>query len=93
MQLLLSKVPLLQNLDEKERARVADVLEGEEVEPNMPIVLVGDPGEYMYFLEMGEAKAEVKGEVVMRYARGDYFGELALSAAPAHRSSHPSPGG
>eukprot|EP01043_Picozoa_sp_COSAG02_P073187 COSAG02_NODE_14123_length_1307_cov_2.622517_1_plen_104_part_01 len=27
VQLLLSKVPLLQNLDEKERARVADVLE------------------------------------------------------------------
>ncbi len=78
VQLLLSKVPLLQNLDEKERARVADVLEGEEVEPNMPIVVAGDPGEYMYFLEKGEAKADVKGEVVMRYARGDYFGELAL---------------
>eukprot|EP01043_Picozoa_sp_COSAG02_P055003 COSAG02_NODE_6313_length_3659_cov_122.161798_6_plen_238_part_01 len=78
VQLLLSKVPLLQNLDEKERARVADVLEGEEIEPNHPIVVAGDPGEHMYFLEKGDAVAEVKGETVMRYSRGDYFGELAL---------------
>ena len=78
VQLLLSKVPLLQNLDEKERARVADVLEGEEIEPNHPIVVAGEPGEHMYFLEKGDAVAEVKGETVMRYSRGDYFGELAL---------------
>jgi hypothetical protein len=78
VQLLLSKVPLLQSLDETERARVADVLEGEEIEPNHPIVVTGDPGEHMYFLEKGDAVAEVKGAVVMRYSRGDYFGELAL---------------
>ena len=36
VQLLLAKVPLLQELDEMERAKVAQVLEGEEVAPGLP---------------------------------------------------------
>ena len=78
VQLLLSKMPLLQALDETERGKIAEVLEGEQIEAGHPIVTVGEVGDAMYFLEEGEAVAEVKGEVVKRYARGDYFGERAL---------------
>ena len=76
--LLLSKMPLLQTLDESERGRIAEVLEAQQIEPGQPIVTVGEAGDAMYFLEAGEAVAEVQGEVVKRYARGDYFGERAL---------------
>ena len=76
--LLLSKMPLLQTLDESERGKIAEVLEAQQIEPGQPIVTMGEAGDAMYFLEAGEAVAEVQGEVVKRYARGDYFGERAL---------------
>ena len=78
VQLLLAKVPLLQELDEMERAKVAQVLEGEEVAPGLPIIVAGDQGDALYFLEQGDAVVKIKGDVVARYHRGDYFGELAL---------------
>ena len=36
--LLLSKMPLLQTLDESERGRIAEVLEAQQIEPGQPIV-------------------------------------------------------
>ena len=39
----------------------------------------GDPGDTMYFIEAGQATAEIDGKgVVKDYSPGDYFGELAL---------------
>ena len=78
VQHMLHDVPLLQKLTEEERNGIAEHLEAEEFQDGVSIIYAGQPGECMYFIEEGEASAEVGGEVVMRYTRGDFFGEIAL---------------
>ena len=81
VQHLLSTVPLLQELEEHERKRVAEFLDGDNFKESESIIQFGETGErcnYMYFVEYGAAEAEVMGEVVRVYGRGDFFGELAL---------------
>ena len=39
-----------------------------------PIVVQGEAGSHVYFLEEGAAKADVDGRDVMSYEVGDYFG-------------------
>eukprot|EP01018_Ginkgo_biloba_P001311 Gb_24658 [translate_table: standard] len=74
----LQDVPLLKTLDRYERSAIADVLEAEYFDQGEDIIVEGEPGDRMYFLEDGEAEATSNGKVVMRYKRGEYFGELAL---------------
>ena len=75
---MLSTVPLLQELEEQERAKIADVLEAEEFASGLPIITEGERGDAMFFIETGEAVAEKADKVIMEYEKGDYFGELAL---------------
>lgn len=74
----LEDVPLLKTLDNYERAAIADVLEAEYFEASTEILVEGHPGDKFYILEEGEAEARTGGKAVMKYKRGDYFGELAL---------------
>eukprot|EP00249_Psilotum_nudum_P013281 c24256_g1_i5 orf=316-1020(-) len=74
----LEDVPLLKTLDKYERSAIADVLEHEYFEPGQDIVVEGQPGDKFYLLEEGEAEARAGGKIVMKYTRGDFFGELAL---------------
>ena len=59
VQKFLRTVPLLQQLSDKDRAGIADVLEVEEFVEGMFIVVQGEEGDSMYFLEAGSAQAEV----------------------------------
>lgn len=74
----LEDVPLLKSLDKYERSAIADVLETEYFEAGQNIVVEGQAGDKFYLLEEGEAEAKKGGKVLMKYKRGDYFGELAL---------------
>ncbi|KAL2643893.1 hypothetical protein R1flu_011480 [Riccia fluitans] len=74
----LKEVPLLKTLDKYERSAIADVLEPEYFNPQQVIIVEGAKGDKFFMLEEGEAEARSQGQVVMRYKRGDYFGELAL---------------
>ncbi|KAI5058232.1 hypothetical protein GOP47_0026402 [Adiantum capillus-veneris] len=74
----LDDVPLFKTLDKYEKAAIADVLEAEYFEEGQEILVEGHPGEKFYLLEEGEAEAKTGGNVVKKYKRGDYFGELAL---------------
>ncbi|MCO5604258.1 hypothetical protein L7F22_058421 [Adiantum nelumboides] len=74
----LDDVPLFKTLDKYEKAAIADVLEAEYFEEGLEILVEGHPGEKFYLLEEGEAEAKTRGNVVKKYKRGDYFGELAL---------------
>ena len=78
IQKLLASVPLLQSLTVEEREEVAKALGYEAYDYDEPIVKQGEDGDHMYFLEEGQAQADVDGAVVMAYTVGDYFGELAL---------------
>ena len=79
----LEEVPLLSELTLYERSKIADALDTQKFPPGATIIHEGEPGEAFFFLEAGEAeayKSDVGGgkEVVKKYKKGDYFGELAL---------------
>ena len=80
VQRLLSEVPVLQQLAQRERLRVATVLEAEDVATGKAIVREGEPADSVYLVERGRALAQVGGETVARYASGDHFCEQALLA-------------
>ena len=77
---LLSKVPILQHLNEEGLTALAEQLTIATFEPQQQIIKMGEEGGAMYFLADGDAIAEVDGVgVVKNYDRSDFFGELALT--------------
>ncbi|KAH7102970.1 camp-dependent protein kinase regulatory subunit, partial [Auriculariales sp. MPI-PUGE-AT-0066] len=83
----LASVPLLSSLNDDDRGKIADALRPQDVEDGEAVVIEGDKGEAMFFIEAGEAVATKRmpkengevGEVeVGRHRKGDYFGELSL---------------
>jgi cAMP-dependent protein kinase regulator len=76
----LEEVPLLSSLTRYERSKIADALETQKYPAGSTIIKEGDAGEAFYILESGEAEAYKEGteHPVKLYAKGDYFGELAL---------------
>lgn len=90
----LEEVPLLSSLTPYERSKIADALETHKFAPGTAIIKEGDIGEAFYLLESGTAvvtKVESGDKVLLRYSKGDYFGELALlddkpRAASVHAS-------
>lgn len=79
----LEEVPLLSSLTLYERSKIADALDTQKFPPGATIIREGDPGEAFFILESGAAEAYKSDvgdgkEVVKRYKKGDYFGELAL---------------
>lgn len=82
----LAQVPLLTGLEDYDRARLADSLKEHTFTAGMDIIVAGDSRDQnFYILLEGEAVAlkrlsptDTQETVVMRYKKGDYFGELAL---------------
>eukprot|EP00923_Selenidium_pygospionis_P013807 GHVN01023844.1.p1 GENE.GHVN01023844.1~~GHVN01023844.1.p1 ORF type:complete len:361 (+),score=73.11 GHVN01023844.1:241-1323(+) len=74
----LAEVSLLKDMDPYERSKLSDALKSEEFKDKQVIIREGDSGDTFYVVESGEAIAEKEGKVVMKYKKGDYFGELAL---------------
>jgi cAMP-dependent protein kinase regulator len=77
----LESVPLFQNVDAYEKARIADVLEVQEIQGRGAVIIrEGEPGDTFYLIEEGEVKFETMkdGEVFERRKQGSFFGEMAL---------------
>jgi len=74
----LAEVELLKDMDPYERSKLADALKTIFFFKDDVIIKEGDAGDVFYMIESGEAEAVKGGETVMKYKRGDYFGELAL---------------
>ncbi|KAI5309143.1 hypothetical protein KEM55_003954 [Ascosphaera atra] len=79
----LEEVSILEPLKSYERSKVADALRTVKYNPGETIIHEGEPGDRFYLLEAGTANAykscvPEEEQPVMRYRRGDYFGELAL---------------
>ncbi|CAK87116.1 unnamed protein product (macronuclear) [Paramecium tetraurelia] len=80
MEEILSKIELLQSMDNYERVQLCDVLKEEKHKAGETIITEGEIGDRIYLIIEGELEAYWKGssEKVYDYKPGDYFGELAL---------------
>uniref|UniRef100_A0A1I8JPH0 Cyclic nucleotide-binding domain-containing protein n=1 Tax=Macrostomum lignano TaxID=282301 RepID=A0A1I8JPH0_9PLAT len=80
----LAAVPLLAELTQYERQNVADAIREREFSDGAPILMQGDVGNEMFFIEEGGVKVMRRGAdngletQVNQLGKGDYFGELAL---------------
>lgn len=80
----LSRVPILDNLDQWERLTVADALEPVRFEDGEVVVRQGEPGDDFFIITEGTAKVlqkpseSVEPVEVGKLRPSDYFGEIAL---------------
>ncbi|GAA5967756.1 hypothetical protein JCM11641_005757 [Rhodosporidiobolus odoratus] len=97
----LSEVSILQELNAKERAKIADALEEKVYEEGEAVVVEGEVGKNFYIIESGKAEVTkrkrnlqgVDDEVLGTLGKGDYFGELALiNSAPRAATVRAKPG-
>eukprot|EP00927_Polykrikos_kofoidii_P012321 TRINITY_DN15310_c0_g1_i1.p1 TRINITY_DN15310_c0_g1~~TRINITY_DN15310_c0_g1_i1.p1 ORF type:complete len:863 (-),score=151.51 TRINITY_DN15310_c0_g1_i1:60-2648(-) len=82
---------IFQELNEDQRASLAEVLEEEEFDTDEAILEQGEKDDKMYILRKGKAVACIQGDQgeveVMRYSEGDYFGEIALLLGEPRKAS------
>ncbi|KWU47251.1 camp-dependent protein kinase regulatory subunit [Rhodotorula sp. JG-1b] len=98
----LGEVSILQELNAKERAKIADALEEKVYEEGEAVVVEGEVGKNFYIIESGKAEVTkrkrnaqgaVEDEVLGTLGKGDYFGELALiNSAPRAATVRAKPG-
>lgn len=75
----LQHVSLFQKMDNYERSQICDALKAENYKKDDFVVKENEQGHTFYIIEEGTLQAEKgEGNVVLSYASGDYFGELAL---------------
>ncbi len=74
---LISRIPLLAELDTKEVEGMMKYLLAHNYAPNMEIIKAGTPGDAMYFIASGEVLLKSNhGEITL--TTGDFFGEIAM---------------
>lgn len=88
----LGNIELFQQLTRYELAQLSDLLEVEVFEAGENILQQGEPGNYFYILEDGEAKAYIngdKGEIEVKHYKepGQFFGEVSLILQESRRAT------
>ena len=74
---LISRIPLLAELDTKEVEGMMKYLLAHNYAPNMEIIKAGSPGDAMYFIASGEVLLKSNhGDVTL--TTGEFFGEIAM---------------
>jgi hypothetical protein len=73
----LAELELFASLDQEQLGRLAAWAHERWVEPGDEVVRAWDAARDFFVVLEGTASVEVRGEVVNRLARGDFFGELA----------------
>lgn len=74
----LASVPLLANIPDKVRRRLAAIGKRRRYGADDVIVREGESGIAFYIILSGSARVEQHGETIGRLTAGDFFGELAL---------------
>lgn len=74
----LQSVKLLQRLDLVAISQLVDATSVEVYKRGQHVLKAGELGSCFYIVEAGEAVARINGQDARSYARGSYFGELAL---------------
>lgn len=74
----LASVPLLADLNDRVRRRLAEVGKRRTYAAGDPIVKEGSTGTALYIILSGRARVEREGAALGELSSGDFFGELAL---------------
>ena len=74
----LASVPLLADLDDRVRRRLAEVGKRRTYDADDPIVKEGSTGTALYIILSGKARVEREGQTIGELSPGEFFGELAL---------------
>lgn len=83
----LEEVPLLESLDDEQRAVVADHLDLEIYHPGQAIVREGESGYSFFIIKSGEAVVTRDGEELRTMSHGDFFGEVAIMGQDGRRTA------
>ncbi|HSK93444.1 MAG TPA: cyclic nucleotide-binding domain-containing protein [Candidatus Angelobacter sp.] len=83
----LAQVPLLADLPDKVRRRLADIGKRRQYGPDEAIIREGESGIAFYIVLSGSARVEQHGERIARLGPGAFFGELALLEEHARTAS------
>jgi CRP/FNR family cyclic AMP-dependent transcriptional regulator len=75
---LLRRVPIFSDLDDKELGRIASTMKQRTFQAGDQVTTEGQGGVGFFVIEEGEALVSVGGDERRRLGPGDYFGEVAL---------------
>jgi CRP-like cAMP-binding protein len=83
----LKDLPLFAELDDAERAEVADCARELTVEAGTTLATEGEHAYELFVIETGEAEVRKGGEVIRSLSAGDVFGEIGLLATGTRTAS------
>lgn len=83
---LMSRVPVLADLDAMQVAEILPLFHAHNVPPRTPVVLRGTAGEAMYFIAGGDVQF-ISDALDRTYHTGDYFGLAAMMSDERHYGS------
>ena len=75
---LIQRVPIFEDLDKRERERVAASMKQRTFHAGDTVTTEGQSGVGFFVIEDGNAKVTIGGEDRRTLGPGDYFGEVAL---------------
>jgi monovalent cation:H+ antiporter, CPA1 family len=82
---LIERLDILSGLDERQLARVAQLLRSRFTVPNERIIRGGDRGDAVFFIASGAAEVRLPARRV-RLGSGEFFGEMALLSGRPRRA-------
>jgi len=83
---LMSRIPILAELEPHEAADILPLLHAHTVPPNMRIISAGSQGDAMYFIASGRVKLK-SDELEHDYETGDFFGVIAMLEQDIHHAN------
>jgi CRP-like cAMP-binding protein len=83
----LKELPLFAELDDSERAEVADCARELSVEAGTTLATEGEHAYELFVIQSGEAEVTKGGEVIRSLGPGDAFGEIGLLATGTRTAS------
>lgn len=83
---LMSRIPMLAELDAKAVAAIIPVLHAHNYPPNAQVMAAGSPGDAIYFIASGRVFRR-SADSVREYGTGDVFGTVATMNGDTHRGT------
>lgn len=84
---MMSKIPLLAELDARDAAMVMPLFHAHNLPPNVEIITEGTPGDAIYFIASGHVRRRTR-DTEHSYRSGDVFGGVGMLMGGAHSSTY-----